>query len=560
MGIPYLFRYLFDQYPNIVNHIIEKCNIPIDTYCFDLNSLIHPVCQRFFPKENESKFGKPKRLLHRKKEQKVNISNKMIYSEICKEIEKRIFIIKPKKRILIAIDSIAGLSKISQQRQRRFLSVKSKTEEEIKIFDTNCISPGTEFMDGLSRYLDYFIKGKMEKNSYWKTLEVIFSNDKVVGEGEHKILQFIRKFFNDLLNNKESICVDSPDADVLMLLLGTHYPYLYVFRDNMYKNIECKHFLVDIDKLKNTLIETINNESKIIEIKEKEDKELIVDFMFMGMFFGNDFVHTIRSLEMNKANMDDILRIYFEARQIYKGRIVNSNFTLNTKFLKVFLRLLLKNESELFKNKSKFGYIDPILQKHIDDRGNIDLEKYRTDYYKEKLYITSQIEINKFCNEYLKTLVFILRYYLKELPDYHYNFKYHYSPFFTDLYNYVYTINEFEINYKFINNKPICLYEQLLSILPPESKNLVPKQFHSIYETESEIIDFFPINFHIDLDGKKDDYLGVVCLPFVDIKRLKTVYSKIDLSTLTDFERKRGYFGKVMIYKNENNKVIRILQ
>ena len=42
----------------------------------------------------------------------------------------------------------------------------------------------------------------------------------------------------------------------------------------------------------------------------------------------------------------------------------------------------------------------------------------------------------------------------------------------------------------------------------------------------SEIIDFFPINFNIDLEGKKEDYLGVVCFPFVDIKRLKDAVFK----------------------------------
>ena len=50
-----------------------------------------------------------------------------------------------------------------------------------------------------------------------------------------------------------------------------------------------------------------------------------MDFLFISFFFGNDFFHGIRCLEMNKNNMDDLLRIYFEARrQIYKGRIVNS--------------------------------------------------------------------------------------------------------------------------------------------------------------------------------------------------------------------------------------------
>jgi 5'-3' exoribonuclease 1 len=570
MGIPYYFKFLFDTYPNIVYHILDKCNIPIDNYLVDLNALIHPCCQKFFPKPNESnKFdNKPKRLLHSKniETKRPIISNKMIYSELCKEIEKRVFIVRPKKRIYIAIDGIPGCAKGSQQRQRRFLSVKSKTEEEIKEFDTNGISVGTDFMDGLSRYLDYFFKGKVEKNSYWKNLEIIFSNDKHEGEGEHKLKLWILSNFQELLKNKETVCIDSPDADVLMLSMSTHYPYLYIFRDNMYKNITCKHFLVDIGKLRTALIETINNN----DLKEKDEKEsddgrnnnndLITDFLFISFFFGNDFFHGIRCLEMNKNNMDDLLRLYFEARMISNKRIVNSEtLTINTHFFKIFLSLLAKNECEFFKNKSKFGYVDPLIQKYSDDRGDIDLSKYRDEYYKTKLFISSKEEKDQYCSQYFKALTFVLRYYMKEMPDWLYSFKYHYSPFFTDLYDYIKTVVDPIIDYKFLKNKPLSLFEQLVSILPPESKNLIPKQLHSLYHSNSEIIDFFPVNFNVDLEGKKEEYLGTVCLPFVDSKRLKDAYNKIDLSGLTEFERKRNFFGKIMIYRNVDGKVVRSL-
>src|SRR5579872_7132186 len=144
MGIPLFFKYIFIEYPSTIDQINDKINtINIDNYFIDLNALIHNITQKFFPKE-ENKYENKRLLHHTKKTFKV--SNQMIYSELCKEIEKRTAIIQPKKRIYIAIDGVAGLSKASQQRQRRFLSAKNKTEEEIKNFDSNCISAGTEFM------------------------------------------------------------------------------------------------------------------------------------------------------------------------------------------------------------------------------------------------------------------------------------------------------------------------------------------------------------------------------------------------------------------------------
>lgn len=591
MGIPFYFKYLFDNFPNTIHHIHDKLEeISIDNYLIDLNFLIHNVCQKFFPKK-ENRFDKPKRLLHPKKEEKINISNKMIYSEVCKKIEERVFIIHPRKRIFLSIDGVAGCSKGSQQRQRRFLSIKSKNIEEINQFDSNCISAGTEFMDGLSKYLDIYFKNKI--NSSYKSIEIIFSNEKVVGEGEHKLIIYIRKNFQQLLNNKETICIDSPDADLLMLALGTHYPYMYVFRNNIYEFIKCKYFLVDISQLRINMLQVIKQndppgreDQKRDDIKKEnkeEDDKLIDDFLLIGTWFGNDFVHIIHSLEMNTKNMDELLMLYFQNRKLFatgredekliKENIAasreglniiikhNNKYCFNIKFLKSYLYLISKKEIELFKNKSKFIFTDKLLQKFTNEHNVIDFESYRKEYYKTKLYITTQEEKNQFCYQYLKTLIFVIRYYLSGIPDHHFSFQYHYSPFFTDLYEYVCTLRDKDIlDFDFNeNNKPLSLYEQLISILPIESKHLLPKIFHPLYEVDSEIYDFYPINFDTDIDGVREEYQGKVLLNFVDVQRLKDAYNKIDQSYLTEFEKKRNKIGKVMIYTNENGVVNRKL-
>lgn len=47
-------------------------------------------------------------------------------------------------------------------------------------FDSNCITPGTEFMIRLQEALRYFIKQKLSTNSMWQKCRVILSGHEVV--------------------------------------------------------------------------------------------------------------------------------------------------------------------------------------------------------------------------------------------------------------------------------------------------------------------------------------------------------------------------------------------
>lgn len=81
---------------------------------------------------------------------------------------------------------------MNQQRQRRFRSAKDAEEmmkelarkgEKIpdkKPFDSNCITPGTEFMAHLSEHLKFFIEKKICEDSLWRNVEIIFSGHEVL--------------------------------------------------------------------------------------------------------------------------------------------------------------------------------------------------------------------------------------------------------------------------------------------------------------------------------------------------------------------------------------------
>lgn len=61
-------------------------------------------------------------------------------------------------------------------------------------------------------------------------------------------------------------------------------------------------------------------------------------------------------------------------------------------------------------------------------------------------------------------------------------------------------------------------------------------------EPESPIIDFYPKEFHIDMNGKKMLWQGVALLPFIDQDRLLTAMDT-KYNQLTDFENQRNTMG-----------------
>ena len=120
-------------------------------------------------------------------------------NEVLNYIDKLVSMIQP-KMVYIAIDGVAPCSKMLQQRLRRYKSILERKEQNAlkerfnvpynkDFWDTNAISPGTQFMDFLAKCIDSHI----QKSDIYKPLDVIFSNYSIHGEGEHKIFDLIKK-------------------------------------------------------------------------------------------------------------------------------------------------------------------------------------------------------------------------------------------------------------------------------------------------------------------------------------------------------------------------------
>ena len=99
-------------------------------------------------------------------------------------------IVKPKVSVYMAIDGVAPRAKLNQQRSRRFRSAKDMAEatagmsqkEGAAVFDSNCITPGTEFMARVFDCIKYFIRKKIKEDPLWRNLKVVFSGHEIPGK------------------------------------------------------------------------------------------------------------------------------------------------------------------------------------------------------------------------------------------------------------------------------------------------------------------------------------------------------------------------------------------
>ena len=144
-------------------------------------------------------------------------------------------------------------------------------------------------------------------------------------------------------------------------------------------------------------------------------------------------------------------------------------------------------------------------------------EGYADRYYEQKFKVDPQDIAfrNKVARAYVEGLAWVLLYYFQGCPSWTWYYPYHYAPFAADF------VELDKMNIKFEKGTPFKPFEQLMGVLPAASNHAIPEVFRSLMSDEdSDIIDFYPLDFPLDLNGKKFAWQGVALLPFIDEKRL----------------------------------------
>lgn len=531
MGIPHYFQVIADKYPLIITNIPPK---NIEYLFIDFNGCIHPCAHNVIANKD----------LH-------NDIEKNIINECWNYTQKIISIAKgatPSIQTYICTDGVAPFAKLNQQRKRRYLSVfRKKMEGTEQIWDTNAISPGTEFMKKLGTYFNNLANDKNNK--------IIYNSADEFGEGEHKIFNIIKNTIGNTSGNtrKNNIVIHGLDADMIMLSLISHHSNIYLMRDN---NKEIAY--LNIDELRKGILSELESligyDVGSNDIFSKTACETIESYIVVCFILGNDFIPHATTLTLKNNGYDKLI---INTCNIWKtsGKGVVTDNKISIDFIHKLIGELSKDEDIVIKQtndeymkkslyKSSTGgaiNIDlyPLQHKQKDNFGNYLINnplsnKWRLYYYKflfnTNLHDTETI-LNA-CNNYIKGILWTYNYY-KQLPiDYKWFYPYGYAPSLLDIYNYLHTYDESywetTVN-KWNESTPMkSSIIQLLSILPIDSYSLLPEKYHKLFfEPKYGCADLYPSKYNIQIYSKKYLWECYPQLPSLDIKRIQKIVNNI---------------------------------
>jgi 5'-3' exoribonuclease 1 len=545
MGVPRFYLWLTKKYNN-QELIIKKNKLltKFDILLIDANSLFHPVCMKVVSKHY-----------------KINDIDKLediMLKDIKEYLILLIDLVEPNISTYIAVDGVAPLAKIKQQRSRRFKSIHDKHFwDNIKkkhnvpldpYWNNSAITPGTLFMKKLHNYILEWIK-----NTKYK---IIYSSCLTPSEGEHKLLQFMKNHPN------YKYVIYGLDADLIFLALSCNINNIFLLRETQQFDdkiaeddiLENNYNFVDIDKLSHLIILTINSyinkNSDLIIINNLNKINLIKDFIFMCYFLGNDFLPHIYAVDIYHNGIEHLIinysitlnNILLSTNNLHY--LIDNNNNINKLVLIEFIKNLALSEEETIKNNyiinKKNNIYGTPYQKEVMKIENLlftiydpiklgsdSHNEWRKRYYKYYWNVNdNEIEVfsKKLVKHYLIGLKWVTYYYFDKCNSWNWYYPYDYPPFLSDIYNYIKNIDLDNITFNI--GKPLKPFIQLLSVLPPQSHNLLPDILKNNINIDSDIIYLYPTDFQIDFINKKKYWMGIPYLPQLDIDAIKVFYNK----------------------------------
>ena len=582
MGVPGFFKWLIDnkrimRNNNLIKSVLDSKQVKY--LMLDTNCLLHPCVNYIKDKyiAGKIKFDEKSKISIR-----LQIEDK-IWNIIEKRINDMIEEVKP-ELIYIAIDGVAPMAKILQQRQRRhryLYDSKIKYTEDNSILKKQDIdiqengihvstfpissielTPGTDYMERIHEKIIKYVNHLKIKN--------IYSSYHTEGEGEHKILKYIK----EKITKGDKIIIYGLDADLLFLSLSAGEEHdIYVMREKPFftNNDFDMEEKVDYNYVEIKQLHSIINS---LGIPTK-------DFILLCYLIGNDFIPGILTLDIKKHGLDKILSAYEETKK--KLNLQNFNLVIhnpndkthengrhqvNYDILYEILNTLTYTENNLWNN---------INRKRDDDRRNLlnsnhesNQEKANTDkkentkeinklnkfisgesvpldifdriefnnsveYYNHFLGTneirTNKTTIEKMVDSYIEGFQWYISYYLDECISWSWGYNYMITPLLKDIVR-CFPQNSSDIKPITRRERELCPMEQLILALPIDCyKYVIEKELYEKLSKSLHIGYMFPKSFEIDINKELFLWKCAVKIPMVNyedyIFEIKIIFKTI---------------------------------
>ena len=528
MGIPSYFSYIVKNHPEIIKKLL-KGDMTINNLYMDCNSIIYDSVRNI------------------NFEELTETASRTIILRVIQKIEEYISLICPDNTVIVAFDGVAPVAKLEQQRNRRYKSwyqneiTKSifKKEPGSDPWNTTAITPGTVFMQELSAgVLAYF-----NDPSKYGINKFIISTSEEIGEGEHKIFDYIRK--NKEEHSDSSTVIYGLDADLIMLSIN-HLPIsekIYLFRETpeFIKTIDNslepnETYLLDIPDLAHIITLNMNND---VELTTDQQKNRVYDYIFMCFFLGNDFMPHFPAVNIRTGGVDKIINAY-KATMGGTNENLTDGKVIYWKNVRKFVEFLAGMEDEYFKNEmklrdkrekfhhqtntpeQKYAKFDaiPTYERELEKYINPFKEGWRHRYYKSLFKIDiDEDRCKEICINYMQGLEWTMKYYTVGCPDWRWCYKHNYPPLLQDLIRFIpYFDTEFIQPNTHAAVSPLV---QLCYVLPNQSLSFLPEKLFK--KLKYDYSDLYPTDCEFTWAFCRYFWESHVELPEIDINELEKI-------------------------------------
>ena len=350
MGIPSFYRHLVKNFPSLIK---EKAAKRAGVLALDLNCAIYHCLAKLQKKT-------PYVAARHNDFEAALINAVLVY------IVKLRDHVQPTELLYVAVDGVVPMAKIRQQRMRRFKSVWVGAEEgRIKGsgrpgeggvgWDRNAITPGTVFMDKLSKRLNEW--GSQQKKT-------IISDVYHTGEGEQKIMEYLRSYG---LSTGSEIVVYGLDADLIVLCLWHHEQFGWSFK-LLREDVELKGG-VKLNAFGEEQLLYFDIDQCCAIIKGKWNISMR-DYMGAMSFLGNDFVPHGLTLCIRDEGIETLMDIIVEVGRPFVIECAGG-YTYDAETLKIVVeRIAAMEEQHVLR-----GLIKKLKMNGYSARGEITEEE-----------------------------------------------------------------------------------------------------------------------------------------------------------------------------------------
>ena len=275
-------------------------------------------------------------------------------------------------------------------------------------------------MAKLTKQLKYFINKKVSEDANWQGVDIVLSGHEVPGEGEHKIMEYIRlaKAQPDYDPNVRH-CLYGLDADLIMLGLLSHDPHFCLLREEVTfgrqsqkKSKELEHqnfYLMHLCIVREYLELEFQELQQPSSLNFPFDMERVIDdFILMAFFVGNDFLPNLPNLHINEGALALMFKVYKSVLP-KAGGYINQSGVINLQRLALLLEELSDVEYRFFEAENadanwfkgkQMGKTD-VMEKG-KRRGDLTMTTHQRTIFKDiKRYVNSRSTNNETSSESL---------------------------------------------------------------------------------------------------------------------------------------------------------------